>query len=300
MAKNDWWRCWHGAPTDAKFTFVAELVGDDISPAEIAWLFSHLIDHASQADDRGSIAGFNTRLAVSYLRKKPDRVDAMIAALREYGLITGDRLTAWEKRQPARERDVEDDSKERTRKWRAKPRRAPAAAATEVTAVTPSDASDDHVTAVTPSDAIESESEKTDSTTTTVVAFLNRARPSMADDELADRIEAGTGGKIERAVIVRGLDLVREWTAGGLDLDLDVIPCLAERVACLTQPLETLSARWLPEKLALFREKRLAPPPAVPAVSRLSGGGARASPKPANLMMSALLRKYEDATGPRA
>jgi hypothetical protein len=89
-------------------------------------VFAALFDFASQAEDRGSVASFDPEeLDVRYGYE--DGVTASIVkALEAKGVITAGRLANWEKRQPKRE----DDSVERTREWRERKKQTGVAART--------------------------------------------------------------------------------------------------------------------------------------------------------------------------
>jgi hypothetical protein len=111
---SGWWRSWHGAPTDTKWPVVAAEVG--CKAAEVAALVWALLDHASQAEPRGSIAGFNLRVYAFSSGTPAETATRIIDELRaaDIGVLAGDAFTNWAKRQPRRE----DDSAERVRKHR--------------------------------------------------------------------------------------------------------------------------------------------------------------------------------------
>lgn len=109
----DWFRSWHGAPTDNKWLVIARRA--NTLPGLVGYVFWALEDYASQNTDRGSVKGFDTEVCATYSGIDEDTVQAIIKALHDKGVITpDDRLAAWEKRQPKRE----DDSTERVRNWR--------------------------------------------------------------------------------------------------------------------------------------------------------------------------------------
>jgi hypothetical protein len=113
----DWFRSWHGAPTDTKWLVIARRA--KTIPANAAYVFWALEDYASQHADRGSVKGFDVEVCATYSGIEEDTISAILAALREKGIITdADRLSAWEKRQPKRE----DDSTERVRLMRERER----------------------------------------------------------------------------------------------------------------------------------------------------------------------------------
>lgn len=113
----DWWRSWHGAPTDPKWLMIADVCL--CSPSIVVAVAWQLLDHASQQDDRGSTLGFNVNTAAWFLRISPETIFSIINAMNGAGIIKNDRLAAWEKRQPNRERH-NDISTARVQKHRAK------------------------------------------------------------------------------------------------------------------------------------------------------------------------------------
>lgn len=109
----DWWRSWHGAPTDRKWRLVAKTTGRPVAEVvAVAWM---LIDHASQHVTRGHADGFDCEAAADFLNADQAHIEAIIADLRSRGIIEGGRLAAWEKRQPTRE---DSTATERKRKQR--------------------------------------------------------------------------------------------------------------------------------------------------------------------------------------
>lgn len=108
-----WWRSWHGAPIDHKWSVIANRAGSKTGiVSAVAWA---LFDYASQNKERGSIAGFDTETYAVYSGFPQDEIEAIMQAMTDKGIIQDGRLKNWEKRQPKRE----DDSNERVRKFRA-------------------------------------------------------------------------------------------------------------------------------------------------------------------------------------
>ena len=113
----DWFRSWHGAPTDNKWLLIAKRAG--VTPMMVSAVFWALLDYASQQEERGSVAGFDAETYAMWAGCDETDVIAIVNAMRAKGVITdGERLAAWEKRQPRRE----DDSSERVRRHRDKQR----------------------------------------------------------------------------------------------------------------------------------------------------------------------------------
>lgn len=109
---TDWFRSWHGAPTDPKWLGIARKAG--VAPGiavAVAWA---LMDRASQADDRGSIEGYDADGLACFFGCEPEQVDAIVSAMEQKGMIESLRFSNWEKRQPKRE----DNSAQRVREHR--------------------------------------------------------------------------------------------------------------------------------------------------------------------------------------
>lgn len=110
---TDWFRSWHGAPTDPKWVLIARKA--KVSPAiasAIAWA---LFDHASQTKPRGDVSRFDAEVYAAWGGLDDEAVFAVIQAMRDRGMIRDDGMLAnWSKRQPERE----DGAAERARAWR--------------------------------------------------------------------------------------------------------------------------------------------------------------------------------------
>jgi hypothetical protein len=110
---TSWFRSWHGAPTDNKWLVIAAKA--KVKPGVVSAIAWALFDYASQADDRGSVAGFDAETYATFSGFNESEVQAVVDAMRSKGVIDADgRLAAWDKRQPKRE----DDSTKRVREYR--------------------------------------------------------------------------------------------------------------------------------------------------------------------------------------
>ena len=108
----DWFRSWHGAPTDPKWVLIGRKAGIPPSVASaIAWA---MLDHASQASPRGSVVDFDCEVYAAWGGLDDIAVTAAVAAMNDRKMIVNGMLANWEKRQPARERP-DDNSNERVR-----------------------------------------------------------------------------------------------------------------------------------------------------------------------------------------
>lgn len=113
---TDWFRSWHGAPTDPKWLGIARRAG--VAPGIAVAVGWALMDRASQAEERGSIEGYDADGLACFFGCEPEQVDAIVTAMTDKGMIAANRFSAWEKRQPKRE----DGASERAREWRERKR----------------------------------------------------------------------------------------------------------------------------------------------------------------------------------
>lgn len=91
----DWYRIHHGLPNDARIGVMAHRAG--MSRAEGLALFVTLMDFASRASPRGSIAGFDAEGAGVALGIETPKVEAALAALRDRGTVDeSEKLADWD------------------------------------------------------------------------------------------------------------------------------------------------------------------------------------------------------------
>lgn len=123
----DWWRCWHGAPTDLKWPIVAKKATEilalqtSLSVTErncyvtcvtaVTWV---LFDVASQAKIRGDVTQFNAEAYAHYAQIPVEKVEAIIAALHDKNVLKDNAFVNWSKRQGS---DI-DGAAERMRRYR--------------------------------------------------------------------------------------------------------------------------------------------------------------------------------------
>lgn len=108
----DWFRYYHGAPYDPKLTMIAKNIG--VKRCEMTAFWDCILDRASQNSPRGSIAGIDLDIISFSQDISKDTLQKMLDALIEKGVIGGDFVCSWEKRQPKRE----DHSTDRVRVYR--------------------------------------------------------------------------------------------------------------------------------------------------------------------------------------
>jgi hypothetical protein len=128
---NQWFRSWHGAPTDPKWLGIARKAG--VAPGIVAALVWALLDRASQASERGSIAGYDADGLACFMGCETEQIEQIIVLMHEKGILAENLFTGWEKHQPKRE----DGSAERAKEWRERKRTQPNAPDPEPNAAEP-------------------------------------------------------------------------------------------------------------------------------------------------------------------
>jgi len=113
MSQMDWWRSWHGAPTDTKWLLIARKA--KVPPGVVSAIAWALLDHASQNATRGEVSDFDIETYAVFSGFDEDEIAAVITAMVEKGVIVNGQIAAWEKRQPK----AEDGTRaERQKRWR--------------------------------------------------------------------------------------------------------------------------------------------------------------------------------------
>lgn len=107
----DWLRLWHDMPTDPKFKTVSKISKQPLAAVIAVYVF-YLVDASSNKVKRG-VTHCNAENVASALDLETEQVEAIKKAM-EGRLFEGNLLLGWEKRQ----REREDDSLERVRKYR--------------------------------------------------------------------------------------------------------------------------------------------------------------------------------------
>lgn len=119
MAGMDWFRWHHGAVSDPKFQLVAKKAGASV--AEVIAVWATLLEEASQSDDRGNYGALDFEAIDCALGLSDGKAQAIHAlmAVRQLVDIETTSITAWDKRQPKRERE-DNTNAERQRAYKAK------------------------------------------------------------------------------------------------------------------------------------------------------------------------------------
>ena len=115
----NWFRWWHGSVTDPKFGAVSLRAKCSLPETLAVWVA--LLEHASQADNRGDISDCPADEVAWALRMDIDTVTSILSAMESRGLIRDGRIEGWERRQPLREDAVGEEAKpssQRVREYR--------------------------------------------------------------------------------------------------------------------------------------------------------------------------------------
>ena len=124
----NWLRLYHGTHSDTKWPIIARKAGTNVLTVVGVWVA--LLEYASQHDPRGSIEGFDPETEDAAYGIDDGTCAAVLAVMKEKGLIINDIIVSWERRQP-------ETSTERMRKSRAK--KTPSQAPHHAAHVTPCD-----------------------------------------------------------------------------------------------------------------------------------------------------------------
>jgi hypothetical protein len=118
MAGMDWFRWHHGSVTDPKFQLVAKRAGASV--AEVLAVWACLLEAASMAANRGNPGDIDCEATDCALGLADGVTAKVIGEMDLRGLFREDGgITAWEKRQPKRERE-DDTNADRQRAFKAR------------------------------------------------------------------------------------------------------------------------------------------------------------------------------------
>ena len=107
----DWYKMYHGLPTDARLTVVARRA--DTVPALALALWVTLLDQASRAQPRGYITRVDTEELAVTLGLEPVSVEKMLAAFYAKNMVDSDGgIADWHEKQ--------NTSTARVKAWRAR------------------------------------------------------------------------------------------------------------------------------------------------------------------------------------
>lgn len=109
----DWFRSWHGAPTDPKWLLIAKR--SETQAGFVSAIVWALFDFASQnSAERGNVEAFDIETYAAFSGFDESMIIRVIECLKDKNIITNGCLAAWEKRQTKRD----DNSTPRVQKHR--------------------------------------------------------------------------------------------------------------------------------------------------------------------------------------
>ena len=101
----DWFRSYHGAPSDTKLALIAIASGQPRAFVTAVWW--EVLDHASRnvthGHARGDVSNLDPEIVAYQQGLVVDQVTVILTAMRDRGMIADGRVAAWEQRQPKRE-----------------------------------------------------------------------------------------------------------------------------------------------------------------------------------------------------
>lgn len=104
----DWWKAHHGIATDAKYRVIMRhiashnvTVAHQLRLSDVIAIWVWLIDFASQNKPRGTIEGFEIDHLAVDTGLSDESVEVVVNAMRNRGMISGNSLTAFDKRNPS-------------------------------------------------------------------------------------------------------------------------------------------------------------------------------------------------------
>jgi hypothetical protein len=92
-----WLKLWNEAPDDPKWLAVADMAGS--SRPIVFSAFAKCLTHANQNEVRGSITGLHPQVIASWCGVTLQEINRIFQAFRELGILIGDRIAKWAKRQ---------------------------------------------------------------------------------------------------------------------------------------------------------------------------------------------------------
>jgi hypothetical protein len=236
---NQWFRSWHGAPTDPKWLGIARKAG--VAPGIVSALVWALLDRASQATERGSIAGYDADGLGCFMGCEAEQVEAVIALMHEKGVLAENAFTGWEKHQPKRE----DNSADRVKEYRERKKTQSNAPVTQCNAEKPPETLD---------------------TDTDTDSGRVSAREELADLEV--KLREAAGWQSEPAPMLAVTGEVQALIENGADLETDVLPVVK---ALAPKCGNRTSWRYFLGAIARQRDQRIAAATIVSPPSSITG-----------------------------
>lgn len=200
-----WYRAYAGTVKDDKIAEAATVAGVSLSVAIATW--HSLLESAAETADGGRFETTSRRVAAT-LREPLNSIDQLFAAMAEIGMLDGDRIKAWTRRQYE-----SDSSTERSRKRRQRLRNGDATL--QQRSATPPEA-------------------EADTEVDTASAASTAPRRDYA--EIERRCRSAAGLENEPSPNLFDVSPIIQLLDKGADLDRDVLPVLRARSKGRTKP----------------------------------------------------------------
>lgn len=115
-----WLRWYHGTVNDPKWRLIAQETHQTVATVVAIW--AALLENASDSNKRGTLSHWSNELTALVLGLPTETVELVFQRMKHHGLFHAktDTISAWEKRNPKRER--EDYSTERVQQFRERKR----------------------------------------------------------------------------------------------------------------------------------------------------------------------------------
>lgn len=258
-----WLRLYHDTITDPKWRVIAAESGQPL-PAVLSVWMSMLIN-ASEADERGTLQGWDDRMAAAAIDLRTDGVRAIREAMQGI-VLDGLRLTGWDKRQKN-----SDNVAERVARHRSKAKETPPdGGSTNGTGGYRNGAETDRNDDVTLQER---------NCTEFPLSLTNLPTPTLIKDgggharahEVAERVAVLT----KLPAKGRNLATVEAWLTAGYDPERDIYPAVVAVVDTAKEPIG--SFKYFTQPIGRHHARRIAPPPSNVSYLPSAAGGRRDS-----------------------
>jgi hypothetical protein len=261
-----WLRLYNDTITDPKWRVVAAESGQPLTAVLAVWM--SMLVCASDADERGTLQGWDDRFAGAALDLRGDAVRAIREAMQGI-VLDGMRLSGWDKRQRA-----SDNIAERVKRHRTKAKETPPdGGSTNGTGQHRNDTKAKGNGDVT--------LQKRNCTDFSLDLSYLPSNPTTLNNsggggagarEVGEMVAGKTGLKVQACV-----DRAAKWIAAGYDPGLDILPTVDDLVRSAKEPIGT--PQYFDRAIRRRHDARMAPlPDPLPHnVSYLPGAGGRPS-----------------------
>lgn len=279
-----WLRLYHDTINDPKWRVVASESGQPLSAVLAVWM--SMLINASDADERGSLQGWNDRFAGAALDLRGDAVRKIREAMQGI-VLDGVRLTGWDKRQRA-----SDNIAKRVARHRAKePDSAPPGGGSTVgngkSGNVTNGKGNGHVTLQKRNCTDFSLDLSYLPSNPTTLIKTGGGDAGAGAREAAQRVAELTG----LAASARNVATVERWLGLGYDPDRDIVPAVAAAVSSAKDEIGCFE--YFSKAIKRHHVKRIAPPAPEPAASNVTPFPRQSGGRPLEPGAAEFLALYE-------